>query len=234
MGIHESTRVQAYQLKPGGVRARMAILRMIAAESANNANPSTRLQPGDWRGARHWTLKGYESAYAFLSQGANGKTPIWYSHQAPDFRDERDCHDIIRAHYGRMHHTGWFTDANGDETAIGIVCRLTHGRFIAGYRWTSNDERVYFGEVFTDDVDAAQMADEHARVFAESEREHSERFRAMSDAESHAESVESDVRNAFAARNVSSYWRQHCRDRIEELRAARADVVKKTAAYERG
>jgi hypothetical protein len=166
MGTHQSTRVQAYQLRKGGTPARMAILRMIAVESANNRNPSTRLQPNDWRGARSFKLNTYESAFAFLSQGSQDGEPIWYAHTDDTFRDERDARDIV----SRLAR-GWYTDEFQDETAIGIVVRLTHGRFIAGYRWTSNDERVYFPEIFTDEDDAARMADEHARVFAERTRE---------------------------------------------------------------
>ena len=69
---------------------------------------------------------------------------------------------------------GWYTDSYQDETAVGIIASLPHGRFIAGYRWTSNDERVYFGEVFANEDDAARMADEHARVFAENCRDSEE------------------------------------------------------------
>ena len=47
MTIAQSTTIQAYQLRKGGTPARMAILRMIAADSANNRNESTRLQAGD-------------------------------------------------------------------------------------------------------------------------------------------------------------------------------------------
>jgi hypothetical protein len=244
MGIHQSTSVQAYQLNKGGSRARLAILRMIAAESVHNANPSTRLQPGDWKGARNFTLKGYEAAFGTLNQGANGKQPVWYSHQGGDFRDERDSHEIL----GGRHHTGWFTDEDCSDTAIGIVCRLTHGRMIAGYRWTSNDERVYFPEVFTDEREAAQMADEHARVFAESAREHSERFNAMQDAETAEETAREEVckawgvyRAAWAAAlktpahtMAAVHMREWVRQSIEALREARDALADATKAYERG
>ena len=163
MTIAHSTTIQAYQLRKGGTRARMAIIRMIAADSMNNRNPATRLQSGDWRGARHWTLGNYAAAYCSgINQGFDGKSPIWYSHGGEQFRNERDACDVLR-----LQHTGWFTDSYQEETVIGIIASLTHGRYIAGYRWTSNDERVYFGEIFIDETEAAQMADEHARVFAE-------------------------------------------------------------------
>lgn len=167
MTIAQSTTIQAYQLRKGGTPARMAILRMIAADSANNRNESTRLQQGDWRGARHWTMKNYATAYCNgINQGFDGESPIWCIHGGEQFRNERDACDVIR-----LRHTGWYTDSYQEETTVGIVASLPHGRFIAGYRRTSNDERVYFDDVFTNEDDAACMADEHARVFAENCRD---------------------------------------------------------------
>ena len=99
-------------------------------------------------------------------QGGIGQ---WYTHSGEQFRNERDACEVLR-----MRHTGWFTDNYQDDTAVGIVASLTHGRYIAGYRWTSNDERVYFDDVFTNEDDAARMADEHARVFAENCRDSEE------------------------------------------------------------
>lgn len=170
MTIAQSTTIQAYQLRKGGTQSRMAILRMIAADSVNNRNPATQLQPGNWRAARMWTMKNYATAYGSgINQGFDGESPIWYSHLGEQFRNERDAGDVVHLQY-----TGWFTDSYQEDTAIGIIASLTHGRFIAGYRWTSNDERVYFDEVFTDEEDAARMADEHARVFAENCRDSEE------------------------------------------------------------
>ena len=135
MTISQSTTIQAYQLRKGGTPARMAILRMIAADSANNRNQSTRLQPNDWKGARRYTLGNYTEAYcAGINQG--GKE--WYSHMGEQFRNERNAD----ACNGGPDHSGWFTDSEGYDKAVGIVASLTHGRYIAGYRWTSNDERV--------------------------------------------------------------------------------------------
>ena len=164
MTISQSTTIQAYQLRKGGSPARMAILRMIAADSANNRNPSTRLHPNDWRAARRYTLCNYAAAYcAGINQGSQN----WYSHAGEQFRNEKDANDCA----GGPDHRGWYTDSEGYDKAVGIVASLTHGRFIAGYRWTSNSERVYFDGVFTDEAEAARMADEHARVFAEAVRE---------------------------------------------------------------
>lgn len=230
MGIHQSTRLQAYQLRRGGTPARMAILRMIAAESVHNANESTRLSPGDWRGARHWTLKGYESAHGFLSQGLNDGGPVWYSHMGEEFRNERGASDIVR----RLPR-GWYTDTDARDTAVGIVARLPHGRFIAGYRWTSNDERVYFPEIFTDETEAARAADGHAERFADTSREDSERFNAMQLAEFDAKSKTEELQKAIALRHRPKFGgKPRVLEAIEELRAARAQLAEATADYERG
>ena len=127
MTIAQSTTIQAYQLRKGGTPARMAILRMIAADSANNRNESTRLQAGDWRRARNWTMKNYAAAYCSgINQGFDGESPIWCSHGGEQFRNERDTCEVLR-----MRHTGWYTDNYQDETAVGIVASLP---VAVGYR----------------------------------------------------------------------------------------------------
>ena len=223
-----ASQLNAYRLTSGGTPARMAILRRLASGNAHY-----RITPagsGDWKSARRYTLNDYESAFALLSPGKQSDgSPIWYSHGGPEFRGERDAHTIVTSLP-----RGWYTDTEASETAIGIVARLSHGRFLTGYRWTSNGERVYFPEVYTDERDAAYTADGHAEAFAQSAREDSERFNAMQDAEGHVEAVENDVRMAIQARNVSPRHREHARDRIEELRAARRDLEATTEAYERG
>lgn len=225
MTISQSTTIQAYQLRKGGTSARMAILRMIAADSANNRNPSTRLQPGDWRAARRYTLCNYAVAYcAGINQGGNE----WYSHTGEQFRNERDAD----ACNGGQDYSGWFTDSERYDTAIGIVASLTHGRFIAGYRCTSNDERVYFDGVFTDESEAARMADEHARVFADSAREDSARYEAMRDAEDTAEEKRESARLAIMARNVSFEHRRIARETIDDLRTALEVLSEAAEAYD--
>lgn len=214
MTIAQFTIMQAYQLNKGGTRARMAILRMIAADSANNFNPHTRLQPGDWRKARNYTLTNYESAFCTISQGFNDegshKKPVWYCHTGNCFRDERDACDVVR-----MPYTGWHTDDHQEDSAIGIVGRLTHGRFIAGYWQTDSGERVYFDEVFSDESDAARMADEHARVFAETAREDNAKFTAARELETDIEDQLQRLRECLVLRH--KVCMAHVRDEIAEL-----------------
>lgn len=230
MGIHQQTRIQAYQLRAGGARARLAILRMIAADSVRNANPSTRLQPGDWKGARHYTLKGYAAAFGMLDAGKQGNSPIWYSHAGPEFRGERFA-DAIVSRLPR----GWYTDTEGRETARGIVSHLPHGRFIAGYLWSDNGERVYFPQVFDCEREAAIAADGHAEHFTESARADSERFDAMQLAELDVEEKTTELQKAIALRHRGKFGGfDRVRDCIAELKQARETRADAVRAYEKG
>lgn len=183
-----------------------------------NAKPKT------WRDMRGTTHKSFGAYTATLSQGFNNGEPVWYCHTGEQFRDE--CP-------GGPDHRGWYTNSDGDERACGIVGRLPHGRFIAGYQWSSNGERVYYPEVFTDESDAAQTADEHARVFAESEFEDNARFEAMTLAENEAEEKEQEFKLAFMARHVSAEHLELAREALEELRSARDVLSSATRDYER-
>lgn len=164
--------IQAYQLIKGGSPARIALFRKMALDSANNRNESTRLKPHEWKNARRYTLKTYSAAYCQLSQGFNDKKPVWYSHTGPSFRNERYCDDVSPW----IEHTGWFCDVYQDRKARGIVASLTHGRFIAGYELDDSRERVYFSEIYDDEIEAARGADYHAEKIADSESEYSEKY----------------------------------------------------------
>lgn len=226
---HRDISTQAYMLNKGGSRARMAILRQLVAFSHDPGRPPSRALT-DWRAARKWGLHDWQAAYCTLSQGMNGRDPVWVTHCGPYFRDESDAN-----HRQGRERGGYYTSSDCDERAIGIVARLPHGRFIAGYRWTSNDERVYFGQVFTDEDEAHSSALEHARVFAEIQMADNERFEAMTLAELDVEDKLSEVQQAFALRHRSKFGgADRVREGIEALRKAREECREATAAYERG
>lgn len=220
--------------KPAPVR--LAMLRAaFTGHAAKYPHCPEHAKPKSWRDIRGTTHKGVNAYCVTLSQGLAGsgkyKTPIWYSHAGEHFRGERFADEIPDA---RIRHNGWFTDVDGDEKARGIVGRLPHGRFIAGYHWSSNGERVYFPEVYKDETEAARAADSHAEAFAESAREDSERFDTMRDAEIEVEEKEHAFRLAFMARNVSTEHAELAREALEELRRARDVLAMVTADYERG
>lgn len=189
--------MRAYNLAIGA-RARLEYLR---SKSAN------------WREARHWGLHSYESAYCTLDEGKNGNARIWYAHTGEQFRHEKFADDIVR-----IGHNGWYTDPHQDETARGIVGSLPHGKFIAGYYWSSNGERVYFDEIHDSAEDAARMADEHARVMAEHEREYQEKWNKAREIESRIESHEHELIKMLEIRHIpGKAWRQHPREIAREL-----------------
>lgn len=211
---------------------RLAMLRAdFVAHASKYPRCPEHAKPKTWRDVRGTTHKGIHAYICRLSPGFNNDTPVWYCHTGAQFRDEKFADECTNGPV----HKGWFTDMHGDEKARGIVGRLPHGRFIAGYCWSANGERVYFSKIFDEETEAAQMADEHARVFAESAYEDSARFDAMQYAEFDCEEKLLEVQKAFALRHD---WRfggfERVAHAIEELREAREELRLATADYEMG
>lgn len=211
---------------------RLAMMRAeVAAHTNKYPHCPEHAKPKTWRDVRGTTHKSIDAHICALSQGFNNGEPVWYCHTGAQFRDEKFADECTNG----IKHKGWFTDMHGDEKARGIVGRLPHGRFIAGYCWSANGERVYFSEIFDYETEAAQMADEHARVFAEAAQEDNARFEAMQDAEFECEEKLLEVQKAFVLRHD---WRfggfERVTHAIEELRTAREELRVATTEYERG
>jgi hypothetical protein len=196
---------------------------------------------GDWRKARQWGLHGWRAAYcAGLSPGFNGegrsRAAVWYSHLGPNFRDEQFADEA----YDHIEHKGWYTNAecetfkDGSGLARGIVARLPHGRFLAGYWWGDNDERVYFADVYTDRDDAARTADEHARVFAEMAQEDNRQWQAARDLEAENESAQERLRECLALRQVCDRTRYtgEARELIKAIRERRERLATEFKDYQ--
>ena len=196
---------------------RLAAMRAVAGPSRT------------WRDARHWTLANYQAAHCTMHGTAGGEH---YTHTGPYFPGREKWADDVAPR--AIAHRGWFTDGEQQDTARGFVVQLPHGRYMAGFYWSSNGERVYLPGAYDCERTAAYAADSAAERFAEAQSADSERFDAMTKAESHAESVTDDVRHAWEVRHASDYWREHCRNCIAELRAARANLQRATDAYNRG
>lgn len=209
---------QYLQLNKGGSVARMACLQMRAHEH-NQPRPPSQAQ--DWRKARSWGFHNWASAYAALSGGTNDGDAVWVTHCGEYFRNEVDAHDVL----SNLHH-GWFTDVDQRDTAIGIVASLSHGRFIAGYRWTSNDERVYFGQVYDDQKDAAHAADSHAECFADVAREDDEKYNAQALRRIDYDDALTRLRECIALRHheCMSYVRSEVSELIETMREIRDEL----------
>lgn len=177
-----------------GAPARLAILRRDFAQWYVKNPHAPRDRVTSWRDVRFANLRGPHG----LGQGFNGdgryREPVWYTHDGAHFRHEQDADKALSR---RLDHTGWYTDDTQDNLAIGIVAALPHGRWLAGYRLTNNDERVYFAALHDTKEDAARMADEHARVYAEQAREDDARYR---EAQSLEDDNERDARRLAECR----------------------------------
>ena len=78
--------------------------------------------------------------------------------------------DVEGAH---ISHSGWFTDDHGDSEKIrGIVVRLPHGRFMAGWSMGEGMASSLDPDVYDDIIDAARAADSIAEDAADREREY--------------------------------------------------------------
>lgn len=91
------------------------------------------------------------------------------------------CDEIAR----HIDHKGWFTDREfQDEVMRGAVYALPakngKRRLVAGYVFTGGDDggvTLYFDELFSDETEAARMADGHARAAADNECDYQDKER---------------------------------------------------------
>jgi len=88
--------------------------------------------------------------------------------------------------------TEWYCDEFGDQTMRGLILRLPHGRFLAGYSMGEGMSSAVSATVYTDEDEARAAADEEARCVAESEREYQESERARLDEEEREAALNSE------------------------------------------
>lgn len=175
-------------------------------QNLRNANPA------DWRKAREYTLNNWASAHAELSQGSNGKKSVWYCHTGPQFRNEIYADQLEGS---RIEHEGWYADDDCNEKVRGIVAKLSHGRYLAGYKLSDSGERVYFDQVFLDNEDASIHADHEAEKCAEIARDDSEKFHAALTLETKIEDSFARLRECLILRNYACMG--HVRSEILRL-----------------
>ena len=198
-------------LKIGAPR-RLAHLR-TSAQRHNEKFPSGNA--ATWRTVRYATL----THPGDLAQGMNGGAPIWYAYTGPAFPRETYA-DLCADGPG---HLGWYTDAECDEKARGIVVRLPHGKFLAGYEWSANGERVYFPEIFDSETEAAHRADSHAESFADDCLEHDAKYHEAQKLQTEAEDLAQHLAEKLALRNNPRFpgAREEARELLTELRETR-------------
>ena len=208
-------------LKIGAPR-RLACLR-TSAQRHNEKFPSG--SAATWRTMRYATF----NSSVGLSQGMQSGESVWYAQDGEQFPREGYADECYRG----IRHKGWFTEGSHVETARGLVVKLPHGKFIAGYEWSDNGERVYFPEVLDDEGEAAARADGHAERFAEACMEDSRRFDAAQELEYRCQKLADELAEKIALRNNPRFpdARDHAREVIEELRAARERLQNEFADY---
>ena len=198
-------------LKIGAPR-RLAYLR-TSARRHNEKFPSG--SAATWRTVRYATLKHAGD----LHRGMRDDAPIWYAYTGAAF--PRETYADLCA--DGPDHLGWYTDVDCAMKARGIVVRLPHGKFLAGYEWSANDERVYFPEIFTDESDAACRADSHAESFADACREHDAKYREAQNLQTETEDMAHQLAEKLALRNNPRFpdAREEARELLTELRELR-------------
>lgn len=213
-------------------RSRLMILKNAAHKlnSGHNARKASgNPEPYTWRDVRYSGFHNAAVNRCELSQGFNTcqytgkKTPIWYCHTGPAFPREMFADEF--SEYGRalIEHTGWFADVGCSNIIRGIVVRLPHGRYLAGYYQSDNDERVYYPEIYDCIRDAVYAADRHAESIAEIEREYSERWNAAQELEYECEEKVNRLRECLALRNNPCFTRlrDEANNLIERIREIR-------------
>lgn len=100
-----------------------------------------------------------------------------------------------------IRHTGWFCDRYQDEKARGIVCALSHGRFLAGVYWSGRGCYEVSTKMYGNAEDAAYAANEQARIEAGEEYEHNEAWQEGERLRGLIEEKRKDVFELFEARH---------------------------------
>jgi hypothetical protein len=212
-----------------GARMRLAHLRGIATQVNTRAAPSKQQT---WRDARRYGFGNWRAAYCALSQGFNGdgknKIAIWYSHVGPEFRAERYAYECREASRSVRNNRGYFTREDYSALMRGIVGNLSHGRYISGYEDSDNGERVYFPSVHASEGEAADMADEHARIAGESAMEWDIRFNAAQALEGEIEEAQSRLCECFALRHKPKFahLRAELLDLVQTIRDKREELAR--------
>lgn len=206
------------------LRSRLAYWKKRAAGNA----PEYR----DWRKTAKGSI-GYMVRPDGFGTGYNGeghhRQTVYVAFSAQ--LKEQDAHEVARTN-----HTGWFTDVHHYDTAIGIIAKLPHNRWLAGYRLTMNDERVYFADIHDSAEDAARAADSHAETIADAEREYSHKFQEAQDLQSEVEELKQRAARCFALRNhpkmgescrydLQDYILPELRDKMEKLKSDYSDFL---------
>lgn len=215
-----------------GSRGRLAILKRNAdrlnALSHNRRKGMGNPDPYTWRDVRYCGFHNARAARCELSPGKHGDQIIYYCHTGQYFPRETWCDEIIN-----LNHTGWFTDIDCRETVRGLVVSLPHGRYLAGYCWSENGERVYFTEIYDCQDTAAHVADSYAEQFGTDSQMDDLKYQKAQEIYSEMENAKNRLIECLALRNnpCFSALRDEARDLIKEIRDNRETLENEYADY---
>lgn len=218
---------------PAPVRLQM-MREAFANHDKHYPNCPEYAKPKSWRdirGATHKNITSYVGAFDRGFNTINGrKHDVAYTFCGPYFAREYYVDELPDS---PINHRGWFTDNDGFAKARGIVAALPHGRFLAGYEWSDNGERVYFLTIESDLRDAIRAADYYAEQFAEAEREYQQRYDEARELVDAIEYKIDRLRECLALRNNPCFAKLRdeargiigrIRDMRETLRVEYADI----------
>lgn len=187
-------------------------------------------KPKTWRDVRRYGLHNWMPAFcAGLNAGFNDGEPIYYTHAAQYFQGERFADECDSVNINRR---GWYSDTGYNSKVRGIVVKLTRDKWLAGYYWSNNGERVYWAVLHESERDAALMADEHARVYAESCFEDSQKYDAAWQLQRSIEEKGEELEKAYAVRNNPRFnTRDECGELVADIRKMRARLADEFSDY---
>lgn len=198
--------------------AKMRLYRLKQEAARINAMPHRKDSPPlTWRDVRYSGFHNAAANCATLSRGMNGVRPVYYAHSKDGEFPREQFVDEIDNYFN---HKGWYTDIEPQETARGIVVKLPHEQYLAGYHWSENDERVYFPEIYNCLGSAIRRADSEAEDFAGICRDDSQKHHEAMALESKLESSLERLRECLALRNHSCFsdLREEARRIVENVR----------------
>lgn len=221
-----------------GARRRLDYLRGFVVSHNENHGGDKPGHKIDWRRARYARFDSDSGLSAGYNNEYGKKVECWTTFDESSLPGRKWYFaDEVHSQYGAsaaVDHTGWYADADCDSTMRGIVLYLSHGRYLASYKWNSNGEYVVFAQIYDSWRDAAHAADEHARICAEEQKEHDERYQEARNIESEIEALEAGIedkterlKNCLKVRHVSEFWRNELQRTIEALREDRAEIEDK-------
>lgn len=200
------------------------------------------MQYADWREKRkgtHWELRpALYGCWGQQPQKPGYKPTYWMEPEAQKTLRVRDAQDLIR-----MDHNGWYTDDFCEDTMQGVVILLSHGRALAGYRFSCNGGLTVDGRVYDDPKEAAQQADEMARIAAEQEQEYQRDRREKQEAADELERAEEALEAAMLAADEARKDARHCAQVVRAVGSMQAGPevealyeeasIRETAAWRR-